>query len=128
MTLVEPNKTMEPIRVGVRHNNMSTERAGSFHADPTAVSALAEVYRSHGAVLSAQVAQVTAAATMLHPDALGPIGAVFANALVEAADRHGDRVAEVSTRLTAAADAAVASAASFIDADERVATNLGGLR
>ena len=128
MTLVEPNKTMEPIRVGVRHNNMSTEHAGSFHADPTAVSALAESYRNHGADLSTQVSQVTAAATMLHPDALGPIGAAFANALVEAADRHADRVAELSTRLTAGADAAAGSAASFIDADGRVATNLGGLR
>lgn len=128
MTLVEPNKTMEPIRVGVRHNNMSTERAGSFHADPTAVSALAEAHRGNGAELSAQVSQVTAAATMLHPDALGPIGAVFANALVEAADRHADRVAELSGRLAAAADAAAGSAASFVAADGRVATNLGGLR
>lgn len=128
MTLVEPNKTMEPIRVGVRHNNMSTERASSFRADPAAVSTLAQAYRSHSDALSEQVAHATAAAAALHPDALGPVGAVFSKALAEAAHRHAGRVAQLGARLTTAGQTAADSAASFLDADTRVATNLRDLR
>jgi hypothetical protein len=119
---------MEPNRVGVRHNNMTTESVSSFRADPAAVCALGQTYRNASTALSTQVAQVTAAATALHPDALGSVGAVFANALAQASHRHAGRVAELGARLTTAEHTASASAASFLDADARVAAELEVLR
>jgi hypothetical protein len=127
-TLVEPEKAMEPNRVHVRHNNMSTESVSDFRADPVAVSALGQVYRDNAAILSAQVAEVVTAAAALHPDALGSVGSVFAKALADAAGRHADRVAEAGARLGTAEHTAATSAASFVDADGRVEADLEALR
>ena len=108
----------------MRHNNMTTESVNGFRADPAAVFALGQAYRSTSATLSTQVAHVSAAAAALHPDALGPVGSVFAKALAQAAGRHADQVGELGARLSTAGRTASVGAQSFLDADARVAAEL----
>jgi hypothetical protein len=119
---------MEPNRVDVRHNNMTTESVNSFRADPAAVSALGGAYRSNSDALSEQSAQLAALAATLFPEALGPVGSAFAGALAQAAGRTAGGVAELGSRLITAEQTAAASAVAFISADAGVATHLGTLR
>ena len=103
---------------------MNTERAGSFRADPAALWALSQLYRSNGSDLVTQSAQVSTATAALHPDALGPVGSVLTAALVDAAGRHAGQVAQLGERLKVAGHTSATSADAFTDADIRVAGNM----
>lgn len=103
---------------------MTTESAGSFRADPAALLALSQRYRSNGSDLVMQSAQVSTATAALHPDALGPVGSVLTTALVDAAHRYAGQVAQLGDRLTEAGQTSATSADAFTDADSRVASNM----
>jgi len=119
---------MEPNRLDARLNSMSTESISGFLADPAAVSDLGSTYQRSGAALSAQATRFAEASAMVHGDAFGPVGAVFTAALSDAAQSQAARARQVSALLTDAHHTAMSSAASFIEADTQVATNLGGFR
>lgn len=107
---------------------MNTENANGLHADPAALCALGQEYRSHGVELSAQATQLTSTAAAVQPDALGPVGSALTAALVSAAGRNAGQVADLSARLSDAGRTSDATAAAYVDGDVRASHRLESWR
>ncbi|GAA2403370.1 type VII secretion target [Mycolicibacterium llatzerense] len=92
-------------------------------ADPSALNALAADYRGHSTELAAHAADLAAIAGQF--DVFGPVGAAFAAALAQATHHQAQLAHRLSAHLDTGSEAAVATAAGFVDADHSVGGRIG---
>lgn len=88
-------------------------------ANTSAIHAFGVAQTRHAADLAAVTARLTAAHGGLSPDALGPVGARFLAALIEALTQEARRVAALGERFAAAATTAQSNADAYGGAERR---------
>lgn len=98
-----------------------------MHADTDAIRILATASASHAEELAAVVSALTSLPTDAAASGLGPVGAPFLAAIVDAVAQQAHAVATLGERAAVAARAASASAAAYDDADARAGARVDGV-
>lgn len=110
---------MEPNGRGARLIHMIR----NLTVDPSALHNLSADYRGHSTELATHAADLTAIARQF--DVFGPVGEAFAAALAQATHHQAQLAYRLSAHLDSGATTAVATANTFVDADDNVGGRIG---